>query len=316
MVGGLSSVGIELAPIDVPFDLDKQLNSSSLRVIVPRHCFRTDDINAFLTSTLSQLKADQIYGRLENAGKPGDYKTLHEQYIYGRKILITESPCLHLVVKNNTTIFIQPLPPCLTNYSFFKKILGDDKLYRLACGILYSYTKIIEFQSDFRIAQENHLIPSEWEWEAFQEFKLSLLSHPSFQRNIHRRYRYGELRLDPLNSAFMASSNQEPYHGCADVWTEQSLIRLAGILAFVFAFSTLILASMQVALAQPPDSCPIAVRRTSFWYAIIMLIFLAFGAIFLVYHTWFVVSFNIMGGFAGYALRWSKQAVVRHHEGV
>ena len=309
-----------LPAIEVPFDKDKQLDSStadSADDTNPQYYSSIDNVNSFLESTLSQSKMDKIYKYLGKAGRRQEYRTLHEQHIYDRKIIITESPCLHLVLKNNTTIFIQPLTPCLTNYSFFKNhILKDEKLYRLACGFLYSYTKLIKFQSDFRIARATGLIPNDWEWKAFEKFRFSLLSHPSLGQNIHRRYNYGELRLGPLNNAFMISTERkgEPYHGCDDVLTEASVIRLAGILAFVFAFNSLILSSMQVALAQPPESCPIAVRRAAFWYAILMLIFLAVAALVLLGYAWIVKSFKSMGGFSDYALEWRDQDAANGHD--
>src|SRR6266496_6535631 len=52
-----------------------------------------------------------------------DHCILRSQYnIFGDEIVVTDDPHLHLVRYDNK-IYIQPLPPCLTNHSFFEQYI-------------------------------------------------------------------------------------------------------------------------------------------------------------------------------------------------
>ena len=283
----------------VPFHKDKQLDDFANDSIPPKYSNPKD----FLYYSLSQKKIESIYQKLRKFATIEQPRTLHEQKIYGRTIVVTENSSLHLVTKGDSTIFIQPLLPCLTNYEFFKyHITNDKELYQLASGLLRSYANIIEFKSDFRIAQNIGLIPNEWDWKSFQNFRDSLLSCPFLDQSVHPRYQYGELPLRQLNKYYLeVASRNVPYHGCDEYFTEGWLVRYSKVLLFFFAFSSLVLSSMQVALAQPPDSCPLALRQTSLWFSIIMLIFLAFAAIAISFFTWLVTTFQRFGGFDQFA---------------
>ncbi|TVY22256.1 hypothetical protein LHYA1_G009035 [Lachnellula hyalina] len=181
---------------------------------------------------------------------------LHRQRIKGREIIVTEEPRLHLVWIYDR-IFIKPLPRYLLSQTFWKTYLdtGSDQagysrsdLCKAATGFLRTYRYLIRHESDFHIAQQDHLrlIPKDVDWPSF----CRLISELSQIKDtaVTRRYCYGELRLTRLNlyaPLLLRKFHFEQVHGqYGDFFG-----RLYGPILFVFAVVSTILNSMQVALA-------------------------------------------------------------------
>ena len=141
-------------PFERRFQLDGTEHDSALFEI-PQYFLKLEPpetVNTFLLKTLSQARADEFKILLSLAAKRDVYNPLHAQYsLVGREIVVTENPELHLLV-HDKQIFIQPLPPCLTNYTFFKKYVTGN-LKPLALGFLYSYTRLIQHKSDYRMGE-------------------------------------------------------------------------------------------------------------------------------------------------------------------
>lgn len=171
---------------------------------------------------------------------------------------------MHLVWFSDA-IYIQPLPPCLTNYEFFLQRVcvsaherGSQELFGLACGLLYSYVKLVKHESDFRIAVEKGLLRAEGlTWEKWQKFRLPLKKffreHSSV---IHRRYQYGELRLSRLNAIyFLAFGEVQGYH---NVYTRYAPYfgRYFTAAVLIFAFMSVTLNAMQVIMQTFPPNVP------------------------------------------------------------
>ncbi|TVY85511.1 hypothetical protein LSUE1_G004892 [Lachnellula suecica] len=107
---------------------------------------------------------------------------LHYQAIKLRNIVVSENPELHLVWYYDR-IFIKPLPKYLLSLDFWDiylksqyPLLGPEHeiIKRSALGLLRSYRYLVQYESDFYIAQEKHLIPSTATWESFSLFLLDL----------------------------------------------------------------------------------------------------------------------------------------------
>lgn len=88
----------------------------------------------------------------------GNISPLHQQIVKGQKIVITEDPWLHLVWIDNW-IFLKPLPPYLTSYSFWHNFISDlsknidiVKFGKAALGYLRTYFYLIQYESDLYIA--------------------------------------------------------------------------------------------------------------------------------------------------------------------
>ncbi|CAG8983150.1 hypothetical protein HYALB_00014076 [Hymenoscyphus albidus] len=123
-----------------------------------------------------------------------------------------------------------------------------DAIRKAALGYLRTYRYLIQHESDFRIAKQDHLclVPHGVGWVAFCRF-ISALDQIK-DANVSGRYRYGELRLSRLNfyaPFFLRKFHFEQIHGQYGDY----FARLYGPILFIFAIVSTILNSMQVGLA-------------------------------------------------------------------
>ena len=97
--------------------------------------------------------------------------------VYHHDIVITEEVRLHLVWIHDS-IFIKPLPKYLLSHVFWERILGansnqaDDRsenIRKAMLGFLRTYRYLIQYESDFMIARQDHLrqIPQTIQWTDF-----------------------------------------------------------------------------------------------------------------------------------------------------
>jgi hypothetical protein len=260
-----------------PFPSNNQLDSTPLTdSVIPGEYVPVSQASTFLRRGLDQTQAEKIQRHLWFGGPPGRFRTLHYQEVLLRKIVPCEESSLHLIWNSNV-IWIKPLPPCLTNYEFFKEhICNSPDLYILACGFLFSYSHLIRYYSDFRLAKEKGLFRDDITWIQWQSFRLSidafLKEYPQF---IHRRYQYGDLRLSRLNFVyfckFMVFSG---YHNAYTHYGPYFSSYFASAI-IIFAFASVTLAAMQVALAAPSIDIPDDLAVTSYRFSIAILVSVA-----------------------------------------
>lgn len=206
---------------------------------------------------------------------------LHRQRVKGREIIVTEEPRLHLVWIHNR-IFIKPLPRYLLSYAFWEGYLDErsnklgkyqSDIRKAASGFLRTYRYLIRHETDFNIAQQEHLslIPKDVDWRSFSRFIAELSSIDD--ATVSKRYRYGELRLTRLNlyaPLLLRKFHFEQVHGqYGDFFA-----RLYGPILFVFALVSTILSSMQVALAaeQLVTVQWVSMWHVSRWFSVLSLI--------------------------------------------
>lgn len=121
-----------------------------------------------------------------------------------------------------------------------------------AMGFLNSYIHLISYQSDFRIAKDNHLLPEELNdtiWKDWRKFASEVFSHRD-RKTVHPRFLRAELRLSRLNTLHCLTQMPpfEPY--LRHHWDYSSLYREnITLLATATIFVALILTAMQVGLA-------------------------------------------------------------------
>lgn len=274
-----------------------------------------------------QLRVDRlnsIHDWFFIIGLPRPPRPLHRQLLMFRDIVITEEPELHLVWTSRR-IFIKPLPRFLLSPDFWQehllcekayeccstksvatkdqlansiiydgaKICHRRELYQLALGFLISYAALVANESDFHIAREHHLLPDEIRWPQWRLLCSELLSKPSNQININRRYRYGELRLNRLNdiyrfrkgflvSGFLHNYEYDSYAS----FLQLNAVRVLSVITFMIA----ILTAFQTGLAVDKLASSSIFQDVSFTVVLIALIapssvfllgFLVCGCVFL-----------------------------------
>ncbi|KAJ9644079.1 hypothetical protein H2199_003947 [Coniosporium tulheliwenetii] len=206
---------------------------------------------------------------------------LHRQKVKGRDIIVTEDPRLHLVWISDR-IFIKPIPKYILSHAFWEMFLlsrssplGDcvDQVRKAAKGYLRTYRLLIQHESDFIIAQQDHLrlVPKDVDWTDFCSF-LSDLDRIE-DADVSGRYCYGELRLSRLNlyaPLLLRKFHFEQVHGQYGDY----FARLYGPILFIFAVVSTILNAMQVEMAaeQLSPAHWVSLWSISRWFSTISLV--------------------------------------------
>ncbi|KAH8803993.1 hypothetical protein F5882DRAFT_317592 [Hyaloscypha sp. PMI_1271] len=214
------------------------------------------NIHAFLKKDFDVSRLDEVYDLLWWAGRQVPPRPLHRLKMLGRKIVITEQADLHLVWSVES-VFVKPLPDFFLIYSFWTTYICNDKeLYESARGFVLSYIWLIRYKSDFEIAKEKWLLPSDLTWPVWRAFVESVWQRdvPSHPGPISKRYRYGELRISRLDQIyrfrprFLLSHLMQGY-----LYSYSSyggfFRREFAWLVVAFAYLSIVLSAMQVGLA-------------------------------------------------------------------
>ncbi|KAF1922232.1 uncharacterized protein M421DRAFT_427142 [Didymella exigua CBS 183.55] len=223
----------------------------------------------YLAFELNVDRLNAIHKRLWAVGRPMPPRALHHQRVLGREIVLTERMDMHLVW-SGSRIFLKPIPRYLLEAKFWADHLScKDKCYashsmqrqidepgfcetqrlrRCALGFLVSYAALISYESDFHIARENNLLPKEVEWLSWKTFVKEILQVRPIYTHVNKRFVYGELRLNRLNTMYrLGRGLVRGYHsGYSQYGTffQANFTWLASLLAYV----VIILAAMQVGL--------------------------------------------------------------------
>lgn len=207
---------------------------------------RPDDVE-YISSELCVDRLNEIHAWLWVVGRPMSARPLHLQRIKLREIFVTEQMDLHLVWAPRQ-IFLKPIPRFLLNYEFWERYLcHNEKLYACALGFLFSYTALIQHESDYRIAIEAQLLPTEVTWSQWVVLVEQLLNC----RNatcINKRYIYGELRLGRLNLIYRLMKGR--IRGYLNTCTTYADFFRENLNSFItlFASITIVLSAFQVGL--------------------------------------------------------------------
>ncbi|KAJ5458451.1 hypothetical protein N7475_009839 [Penicillium sp. IBT 31633x] len=218
----------------IPFDKDAFIPDSLLlpeATLLPASARTTDhrltspieEIHTFLKKDLLVNKLNKIDRYLWLAGQLTPPKPLNYQIAISREITVDERIDMHMVWEPSQRIHLKPLPRYLLDFRFWDSHLvckepccasvSDDttqerkhctmELYKCALGFLSSYMALIQFESDFFIAQSYHLIPNNITWEIWLKLNQELLANDAINpANINSRYWFGELRLSRLNKIY------------------------------------------------------------------------------------------------------------------
>jgi hypothetical protein len=177
------------------------------RELQPLRLEHRDEVHRFLSAYLDLSRFHAIRKMLWLIAVHGAPRSLYYQKFLGREIVITEELDLHLVWAKSR-ILIKPLPDFLLNYDFWETyICCEPRLYRAACGLLYSYCGLIRFGHDLKVAQECHLVNTDFDYRAWAEFARTILPNvnPKNPDTMDTRFQYGELRLNRLDIIYRYS---------------------------------------------------------------------------------------------------------------
>ena len=172
---------------------------------------------------------------------------LHRQEVEGRQIVVTEEARLHLTWYYDR-IYIKPLPQYLMSQRVWLDVLravGEhhrDILQKTARGYLRTYMHLIVHKSDFRIAQELHLVPDDLTWDVFCAIAIDL--NKIRDTEVSGRYAYGEIRLTRLNFYSKFFLGRFHYHRINAQYGAY-FAQFHGPVLFIFGSCSIVLSSMQ-----------------------------------------------------------------------
>ncbi|KAF3929363.1 hypothetical protein ABW19_dt0201455 [Dactylella cylindrospora] len=273
-----------------------------------------DDLD-FLQRELLVPRLDSIRKHLWLVGRPMPPRPLHYQLVLSREIVITESMELHLVWAGSR-IFIKPIPAYLLDADFWSNhLLGNDKeqgqspdesqrqlredIAKSARGFLFTYTALIAYESDYRIAQDRGLLPSSVTWDKWREFTRQFLQNHHYS-SLNPRFWYGELRLSRLNSIYRWRKGLL-WRGYSKVASHISYKDLLSdnfaLLAAILGYVVIVLTAMQVGLATERLQTNMPFQDVSYGIAVLAIVApLALGVaifaivLFIVVYNWIVTG--------------------------
>ncbi|OAA54618.1 hypothetical protein ISF_08219 [Cordyceps fumosorosea ARSEF 2679] len=223
-------------------------------------------VMACVEEELDLRRLASIHGWLWVAGLPLPPRALHHQLLLGREIFVTERMDMHLVWTAGR-IFLKPIPRFLLDRAFWAQYLCCGKcrcspdtssatqtecrlpgLRQRALGFLFSYAALLLHESDFRIAQDKHLVPPEVTWYGWRMLVGQLDTEHIYPR-IDPRFVHGELRLSRLNKIYALA--RTPMRGYIARWDRYGAFFHDHFawLASATVYIAIVLTAMQVGLA-------------------------------------------------------------------
>jgi hypothetical protein len=258
-----------------------------------------DNITAFLHKELACPTIDEMEPIFHYvARKSGSHiSPLHEQVMKGRTLRITEDPGMHLIWYYNI-FYVKPIPLCLFSERFLDRHVNYSRrnfnvsTCRNALGFLRSYGFLVRHESDFRLAQENHLIPNGMVYEEFQTYIERFRGIPDAA--LSPRWQLGQIRLTRLNWAVRLYSlpsrkgqgfSRRMYYQEIYWQTGQYVESFVPPILFIFAAISLMLSAMQVILASNSQDNQSAMLRFCWVFSFVVIALIAavmMGIIFLI----------------------------------
>lgn len=257
-------------------------------------CIKATDTDAIRSKLDAELWAAELEKRASylwilTTPSSANIWSLHEQIVWGRGIVITEDPRLHLVWSKDR-VFIKPVPSFLLSWDVWKTYLRPSQdshlteLRRAALGFLRTYVFLIQHESDLAIAQSSthQLLPATVKWDELSQLLCRL--NEIKDEHVSGRYQYGEIRLSRLDNYAPLLFRRRWYmvHHMPIQYAEY-FAQIYGPVLVAFAVLSLILSTMQVVLSTDVAApwYPRIVRNVFYWFSIVvMLIVVAIAASF------------------------------------
>ncbi|KAF3926110.1 hypothetical protein ABW21_db0202159 [Orbilia brochopaga] len=269
-------------------------------ILVPSY----DDLE-FLQRELLVKRLDDVRKHLWLVGRPMPPRPLHYQLVLSRNIVITETMDLHLVW-SGSRIFLKPIPAYLLDSNFWATHLlctgamdhnqreQREDLAKSARGFLFTYTALIAYESDFRIAQQACLLPETMTWDRWQDFTRSFLSDFHFSM-VNPRFWYGELRLSRLNSIYRWRKGLL-WRGYSKVSSHVSYGDLLHdnfhLLAAILGYVVIVLTAMQVGLATEQLQSNVPFQNVSYGVSVLAILAPLIIGVAIISVVLFIVGYN------------------------
>ena len=254
-----------------------------------------NDAGSFFARELSVDRLDAVRDWLWVCGRPMPPRPLHHQVLIGRDVTITENPELHLVW-HKSRIFLKPLPAWLLEPDVWARYLlpsstsasspaasasqdtitasSDGDLAACARGFLFSYTALLAYESDFRIAVDKGLVPDSVTWDAWRQLAREYLEGHCYA-SVNPRYWYGELRLSRLNKVYRFARGFV-LRGYSKVDAHTVYVDLLrdnfGVLAAVLGYVVIVLSAMQVGLGVERLQADSAFQSASYGFTVFSIL--------------------------------------------
>lgn len=168
-------------------------------------------------------------------------------------------------------MFLKPVPRYLLDHDFWTRHITSEDTYASALGFLRSYVALIQYESDFRIAKEKHLIPDYVTWEAWIDFVDHFLGLGDLKTKVNKRYHYGALRLSRLNKVCWIKGRIQGYRFPYQTYGEMLSKNMAPIGAAT-VYIAVVLTAMQVGLATPQLANNSTFQRASYGFTVFSII--------------------------------------------
>ena len=184
---------------------------------------------------------------------------LHRQLIKSRKLVIAEDTRLHMLWYHSK-IFLKPPPTYLFHHGFWEDVvMPDPGIQALVTGFLRSWSYLVQFPSDLRIAKEHGFLDNHITWDDWCNFIAPFRALKDSE--VARRYHFGQIRLLRLTLLYLflrpaSGSSRWVYER---LWSIQSALqRSLTPFLFIFASLSLILSAMQVLVSISPEDVNLA----------------------------------------------------------
>ncbi|KAJ5745632.1 hypothetical protein N7520_010814 [Penicillium odoratum] len=261
---------INLLSLDDEDDLLQLLPASECTKNFDLRILSSDTFSDWMKKELDLERLHKIHTWLWIAGRPVPPRPLHTQLFLGRGISITERIDMHLVWTTGR-MFLKPIPRFLLVPRFWACPISKDSR-KCALGFLFSYVGLISYESDFRIAQDNHLLPPEVQWSDWRKLVAQILNAEDIYYDIDRRFYYGELRLNRLNKMYFLGMNN--FRGYGLFWDQYSsfLQDNFSYLAGSTVYIAIVLTAMQVGLATHALADNNAFQQASYGFTVLPIL--------------------------------------------
>ncbi|EHK50320.1 hypothetical protein TRIATDRAFT_188198, partial [Trichoderma atroviride IMI 206040] len=230
----------------------------------------TSTVGDYVAEELSVKKLNSIHDWLWLAGRPGTPRSLSYQQSSSREIIIDERADIHLVWVPGR-MFLKPIPRYLLDHDFWTRHITSQDTHMSALGFLRSYVALIQYESDFRIAKEKHLIPDYVTWEAWVDFVDQFLGLGDLTTKVNKRYHYGELRLSRLNKVCWIQGRVRGHKFPYQTYGEMLSMNMAPIGAAT-VYIAIVLTAIQVGLATPQLANNSAFQQASYGFTVFSII--------------------------------------------
>jgi hypothetical protein len=239
----------------------------------------------FLKKDLYTNRIHQIEHLLWLAGRPLPPRPLHQQLLLSRQLVLSESIDLHLVWRKGM-FFVKPLPSYILDREIWDAYFHTENedgvlLVNCAQGLLFSYTALVRYESDFDIAQASGLLPKTLSWNEWQQLVWAFLDHfpmSDIYAHVDSRYHYGELRLGRLNKIYRLTAKTLPdlLYGYSNLTAhnrkgdtfKDNLRLIGGSLAYLL----IVLQAMQIGLATDKLAASNAFQQACAGFAIFSIL--------------------------------------------